>query len=78
MQHSMGQAGQTRKARRPIEVADDLGHAEGCEGGLSFPHQRIDAPSARQLGQGATNHIAATDNKQSLHRTIIAWPTESP
>jgi len=74
----MRQAGKTTQARPPVKIADNLGHAEGGKQRVAFPHQGIDAPVADQIGQRAAHHVATTHNKQSLHRTIIAWPTKSP
>lgn len=76
MQDGMGKPCQAPQAGRVVEVADDLRHAQCRQGGVPLPYQGIDAPPARQLGQGPSRYVAATNNQQSLHRTIIACPTE--
>jgi hypothetical protein len=74
MQYGVRKTRQACEACRTVEIANDLDDAEVRQPGVPFAHQRIDAPAASQRRQGAPGDIAATDNKQSLHRTIIAWP----
>lgn len=47
MQHGVGQSGKAMQAGRPIQIANDLGHAERGKLGVGLPYERIDTPAAR-------------------------------
>lgn len=68
----MGQPGKAAQPGTPVEIADNLGHAQASKTGIALTYQRIDAPVADQLGQNAAHHVATTNYKQPSHRMIIA------
>lgn len=63
----MGQPGETPQAFGPIQVADDLGDAQGGQAGVPLAHQGIDAPVAAEFRQDAAHHVAAANDEQSTH-----------
>jgi hypothetical protein len=61
--HGVSQSGKPAQASPAIQVTDDLGDAQGGKPGVPFAHQRIDAPAADNLGEGAAQDVTASDNQ---------------
>ena len=76
VKHQLGAAGERRKRVAPVEVAGDAAQAVRSEfRGLALrAHQRLHLVARSKRRQRPPRDIAATDNEQSLHTTILTRP----
>lgn len=72
MQDGIGDAGDALQTVGAIQVACDLDDTLLCQHRVALPDQGKDSPVPQQGRQGATDHIATTNDQQPFHLLIIS------